>query len=65
MIRSATLALSIDHQPHLDPDALHLALQPLQDSLFGGDEQHFLWFVAGMGALAGLDDSARSPCSGG
>ena len=50
------------HQPHLDSDAVH-RLQPLQDSVFGGNEEHFLWVVAGVGRVAGLDDPDWSPCS--
>ena len=52
MIFSATLALSIITNRIWSP-MLYLALQPLQDSLFGVDEQHFLWVVAGMGGWLG------------
>ena len=64
MVRSATLALSIITNRIWTP-ILFIALQPLQDSVFGGDEEHYLWFVAGPGRVAGLDDSAGWPCSGG
>jgi polyferredoxin len=30
-----------------------VALHPLQDSLFGGNEEHFVWMVAGIGAWLG------------
>ena len=37
---------------------LFITLQPLQDSVFGGNEEHFSWLVAGPGRVAGVDDSA-------
>jgi len=52
MIRSATLALSIITNRIWTP-LLVLALYPLQDSLFGGNEEHFVWMVAGIGAWLG------------
>ena len=52
MIRSVTLALSIITNRIWTP-VLFIALQPLQDSVFGGNEEHFLWVVAGVGAWLG------------
>lgn len=52
MIRSATLALSIITNRIWTP-ILFIALQPLQDSIFGGDEERYLWAVAGVGAWLG------------
>ena len=52
MIRSATLALSIISNRIWTP-VLFITLAPLQDSLFGGNEEHYLWFVAGLGAWLG------------
>lgn len=52
MVRSATLALSIVTNRIWTP-VLFIALQPLQDSVFGGNEEHFLWVVAGLGAWLG------------
>jgi uncharacterized membrane protein len=52
MIRSATLALSIITNRIWTP-ILFIALHPLQDSVFGGNEEHFLWFAAGLGAWLG------------
>jgi uncharacterized membrane protein len=52
MIRSATLALSIITN-RISTPALAIACQPLQDSIFGGNEEHFAWFVAGAGAWLG------------
>ena len=52
MIRSATLALSIITNRIWTP-VLFIALHPLQDSIFGGNEEHFLWVVAGVGAWLG------------
>ena len=49
MVRSATLALSIITNRIWTP-MLFITLQPLQDSVFGGNEEHFLWVVAGIGA---------------
>ena len=51
MIRSATLALSIITNRLWTP-LLFVALQPLQGSIFHGDER-FVWVVAGVGAWLG------------
>ena len=52
MIRSATLALSIISNRIWTP-VLFITLAPLRDSLFGGNDEHYLWFVAGLGAWLG------------
>jgi uncharacterized membrane protein len=52
MILSATLALSIITNRIWTP-VLVIAFLPLQDSMFGGDQEHFVWFVAGLGAWLG------------
>lgn len=52
MLVSATLALSTIANRIWTP-ILFVALHPLQDSVFGGSEQHFLWVVAGLGAWLG------------
>ena len=52
MVRSVTLALSIITNRIWTP-VLFISLQPLQDSIFGGNEEHFTWFVAGLGAWLG------------
>jgi uncharacterized membrane protein len=52
MVRSATLALSIISNRIWTP-ALVITLQPLQHSIFGGSEEHFVWFAAGVGAWLG------------
>jgi uncharacterized membrane protein YozB (DUF420 family) len=52
MIRSATLALSIITNRIWTP-ILFIGLESLQDSIFGGNEEHYLWVVAGVGALLG------------
>jgi uncharacterized membrane protein len=52
MVRSATLALSIITNRIWTP-ILFIALHPLQDSVFEGNEEHFLWFAAGLGAWLG------------
>jgi uncharacterized membrane protein len=52
MILSATLALSIITNRIWTP-MLVIAFLPLQDSMFGGNEEHFVWFVAGIGAWLG------------
>ena len=52
MLRSATLALSIITNRIWTP-IVFIAFQPLQDSVFDGDEEHFLWFAAGLGAWLG------------
>lgn len=50
--RSAVLALSVITNRVWTP-ALFLALQPLQHRLFGGNEEQFLWLVAGLGGWLG------------
>lgn len=52
MVRSATLALSIITNRIWTP-VLVITFQPLQHSVFGGSEQHFIWAVAGVGAWLG------------
>lgn len=52
MIRSATLALSIITNRIWTP-VLFITLQPLQHSIFGDNDKHYLWFVAGLGAWLG------------
>ena len=52
MVRSATVALSTITNRIWTP-VLFISLQPLQDSVFGGNEEHFLWFTAGLGAWLG------------
>jgi uncharacterized membrane protein len=52
MVRSATLALSIITNRIWTP-ILFVALHPLQDNVFDGNEEHFLWFAAGLGAWLG------------
>ena len=52
MIRSATLALSIITNRIWTP-VLFIALHPLQDSVFHGNEERFIWVVAGAGAWLG------------
>jgi uncharacterized membrane protein len=52
MVRSATLALSIITNRIWTP-TLFITLAPLQDSIFGGNAEHYLWFVAGLGAWLG------------
>ncbi|MGA5541128.1 DUF2306 domain-containing protein [Mycobacterium sp. NPDC051198] len=47
MLRSATLALSIITNRIWAP-VLYLSFQPLRDSAFGGDEDRFMWLVAGV-----------------
>jgi hypothetical protein len=32
---------------------LFISLHPLQDSVFDGNEEHYLWFAAGLGAWLG------------
>jgi hypothetical protein len=32
---------------------LVITFLPLQNSVFGGNEEHFVWFVAGVGAWLG------------
>ena len=52
MVRSATLALSIISNRIWTP-IIFITMQPLQDSVFDGSEEHFLWFAAGLGAWLG------------
>jgi len=52
MVLSATLALSIITNRIWTP-ILVVAFLPLQDSMFGGNQEHFVWFVAGIGAWLG------------
>jgi hypothetical protein len=52
MVYSATLALSIITNRIWTP-VLFIAFQPLQDSVFHGNDEHFLWVVAGLGAWLG------------
>lgn len=52
MVLSATLALSIITNRIWTP-VLVITFQPLQDSVFGDNEEHFVWFVAGVGAWLG------------
>lgn len=52
MLRSATLALSIIANRIWTP-VLYLTFDPLRDSVFGGDEEKYLWVVAGAGAWLG------------
>jgi uncharacterized membrane protein len=52
MVRSATVALSTISNRIWTP-VLFITLQPLQDSVFDGNEEHYLWFVAGVGAWLG------------
>jgi hypothetical protein len=52
MVRSATVALSTIANRVWTP-VLFITLQPLQDSVFGGNEEHYLWLVAGLGAWLG------------
>lgn len=52
MIRSSTLAFSTIANRIWTP-ILFITLQPLQDSIFSGNEEHYLWFVAGLGAWLG------------
>jgi uncharacterized membrane protein len=52
IVRSATVALSTIANRIWTP-VLFISLQPLQDSFFDGNEEHYLWFVAGLGAWLG------------
>jgi uncharacterized membrane protein len=56
MVRSATLALSIITNRIWTP-VLVITFQPLQDSIFGGNEEHVVWFRGRRGRVVGLDDS--------
>ncbi|WP_102141812.1 DUF2306 domain-containing protein [Mycobacterium hubeiense] len=52
MVYSATLAFSIITNRLWTP-VLYITLNPLQHSVFDGNEEHFLWVVAGVGAWLG------------
>ncbi|TDO11710.1 putative membrane protein DUF2306 [Mycobacterium sp. BK086] len=52
MVLSATLALSIISNRIWTP-IIFISLQPLQDSVFDGKTDHYLWFAAGLGAWLG------------
>lgn len=52
MVRSATLALSVITNRIWTP-TIFITLHPLQDSVFGGNAEHFQWFAAGVGAWLG------------
>lgn len=52
MLYSATLALSIITNRLWTPMFI-VALQPLQDTVFGGRERYYIWFTAGLGAWLG------------
>jgi uncharacterized membrane protein YozB (DUF420 family) len=52
MVLSAILALSIVTNRIWTP-IIFVSLQPLQDSVFDGNTEHYLWFAAGLGAWLG------------
>ncbi|MEE6165232.1 MULTISPECIES: DUF2306 domain-containing protein [unclassified Mycolicibacterium] len=52
MLRSATLALSIITNRIWTP-VLYVCLEPLRDSIFGGNDEKYVWLVAGVGAWLG------------
>lgn len=52
MLCSVTLAFSIITNRIWNP-ILYIGLQPLRDSVFGGDEERFIWLVAGLGGWLG------------
>jgi uncharacterized membrane protein len=52
MLRSGVLALSTITNRIWTP-ILFVALEPLRDSVFHGDDERFLWLVAGLGAWLG------------
>lgn len=52
MVCSATVALSIITNRIWTP-ILVISFGPLQHSVFGGNEKHFVWFVAGVGGWLG------------
>ncbi|MDT5075782.1 MAG: hypothetical protein QOJ80_419 [Mycobacterium sp.] len=52
MLRSVTLAFSIITNRIWNP-ILYLTLQPLRDNVFGGDEERFIWLVAGLSGWLG------------
>ena len=58
MVLSGTLALSIITNRIWTP-ILFITLHPLQDSAFGGNEEHYLWVRRGHRRLARLDGPDR------
>lgn len=52
MLRSVTLAFSVITNRIWNP-ILYITLQPLRDSVFGGDEERFIWLVAGLSGWLG------------
>jgi uncharacterized membrane protein len=52
MLRSGVLALSTITNRIWTP-ILFIALEPLRDGVFGGDDERYLWLVAGLGAWLG------------
>jgi uncharacterized membrane protein len=52
MLSSATLAFSIITNRIWTP-VLYVCLEPLRDSVFGGNEEKYVWLVAGVGAWLG------------
>jgi uncharacterized membrane protein YozB (DUF420 family) len=52
MLRSVTLAFSIITNRIWNP-ILYFTLQPLRDNVFGGDEERFIWLVAGLSGWLG------------
>jgi uncharacterized membrane protein YozB (DUF420 family) len=52
MLRSVTLAFSIITNRIWNP-ILFITLEPLRDSVFGGDEERFIWLVAGLSGWLG------------
>jgi uncharacterized membrane protein len=52
MLCSVTLAFSIITNRIWNP-ILYIGLQPLRDSVFGGDEERYVWLVAGLSGWLG------------
>lgn len=52
MLRSVTLALSIISNRIWTP-VLYVVFDPLRASVFGGNEEKYLWLVAGVGGWLG------------
>ncbi|WP_371287026.1 DUF2306 domain-containing protein [Mycobacterium sp. PS03-16] len=52
MLRSAVLALSVLSNRVWTP-LLFITLQPLRGNVFEGNDEHYLWFVAGLGGWLG------------
>jgi len=52
MLISVTLALSVITNRIWSP-LLFMASEPLRNSVFGGSEEHYVWFVAGVGGWLG------------